>query len=33
MLKRKNIEDVNNNLYDYQTGVFYTDLITECEHI
>ena len=33
MLKRKNIEDVNNNLYDYQTGVFYTDLITECEHM
>ena len=32
-LKRKNIEDVNNNEYDYQTGVFYTDLITECEHM
>ena len=33
MLKRKNIEDVNNNIYDYQTGVFYTDLVTECEHM
>ena len=33
MLKRKNIEDLNNNLYDYKTGVFYTDLITECEHM
>ena len=33
MLKRKNIDDINNNLYDYKTGVFYTDLITECEHM
>jgi phosphate:Na+ symporter len=33
MLKRKNIEDVNDNLYDYQTGVFYMDLIVECEHM
>ena len=33
MLKRKNIEDVNENLYDYQTGVFYMDLVVECEHM
>jgi phosphate:Na+ symporter len=33
MLKRKNIEDVNNNVYNYQTGVFYTDLVSECEHM
>ncbi|NLA62867.1 MAG: Na/Pi cotransporter family protein, partial [Bacteroidales bacterium] len=28
MLKRRNIDDINDNLYDYKTGVFYTDLIT-----
>ena len=33
MLKRKNIEDVNNNVYNYQTGVFYTDLVSECEQM
>ena len=33
MLKRKNIEDVNEKLYDYQTGVFYMDLVVECEHM
>ncbi len=33
MLKRRNIDDINDNLYDYKTGVFYTDLITECEHM
>ena len=33
MLKRKNIEDVNENLYTYQTGVFYMDLVVECEHM
>ena len=31
MLKRKNIEDVNNNTYPYQSGVYYMDIITECE--
>ena len=31
MLKRKNIEDVNDKIYDYQTGVFYMDLVVECE--
>ncbi|HTN68183.1 MAG TPA: Na/Pi cotransporter family protein [Dysgonamonadaceae bacterium] len=33
MLKRKNIEDANNNLYSYQTGVFYTDLVAELERM
>lgn len=33
MLKRKNIEDVNDKLYAYQTGVFYMDLVVECEHM
>jgi len=33
MLKRKNIEDVNDKIYDYQTGVFYTDLVQECERM
>lgn len=32
-LKRKNIEDVNNNIYSYQSGVFYMDIISECEHM
>ena len=31
MLKRKNIEDINSNIYPYQTGVFYMDIISECE--
>ena len=33
MLKRKNIEDVNEGVYDYQTGVFYSDLVQECERM
>ena len=33
LLKRKNIEDVNDKIYDYQTGVFYMDLVVECEHM
>ena len=33
LLKRKNIEDVNEGIYDYQTGVFYTDLVQECERM
>ena len=33
MLKRKNIEDVNDKRYSYQTGVFYMDIINECEHL
>ena len=31
VLKRKNIEDVNNAVYPYQTGVYYTDVVAECE--
>ena len=33
MLKRKNIEDVNDKMYDYQTGVYYMDLVVECERM
>lgn len=33
MLKRKNIEDINNNVYSYQTGVYYMDIISECERM
>ncbi len=33
MLKRKNIESINNNIYDYKTGVFYMDIVVECEHM
>lgn len=32
-LKTHNIEDVNAQKYDYQTGVFYTDFVAECEKI
>lgn len=32
-LKTQNILDINNKLYDYQTGVFYMDIISECEKI
>ena len=31
MLKRRNMEDVNNNIYPYQTGVYYMDIVTEYE--
>ncbi len=30
-LKSKNIEDVNNNIYPYQSGVYFMDIVTECE--
>lgn len=30
-LKNQNIVDINNHLYDYQMGVFYMDLVSECE--
>lgn len=33
LFKRKNIEDVNNGVYTYQTGVFYLDLVSECERM
>ena len=32
-LKRKNVEDLNNNVYSYQNGVFYMDIISECERM
>lgn len=32
-LKNQNIQDVNNHLYSYQIGVFYTDLISQCEKL
>ncbi len=30
-LKLRNIENLNNNVYTYQNGVFYMDIISECE--
>ena len=32
-LKKQNIIDINNKLYDYQLGVFYMDIISECEKL
>ncbi len=32
-LKSQNILDVNNKEYDYQMGVYYMDIITECEKL
>lgn len=32
-LKNQNVIDINNKLYDYQMGVFYMDLISECEKL
>ena len=32
-LKNQNITDVNNKLYDYQMGVFYMDIVAECEKL
>jgi phosphate:Na+ symporter len=32
-LKTQNIIDINNKLYDYQMGVFYMDIISECEKL
>lgn len=32
-VKSQNIQDVNDGLYSYQSGVFYTDFISECEHL
>ena len=32
-LKNQNIIDINNKLYDYQIGVFYMDIISECEKL
>ncbi len=32
-LKNQNMQDIKNNLYDYQMGVFYMDIISECEKV
>ena len=32
-LKNQNIADISSQLYDYQIGVFYMDLIAECEKL
>lgn len=32
-LKRKNVEDLNENRYSYQNGVFYMDITSECERM
>ncbi|WP_298652200.1 Na/Pi cotransporter family protein [uncultured Proteiniphilum sp.] len=33
LLKRENVENLNQNLYSYQNGVFYMDIISECERM
>ena len=32
-LKSRNIEDINNNLYQYQDGVYYMDMVSESEKL
>ncbi len=32
-LKNQNLVDINNHLYDYQMGVYYMDIIAECEKL
>ena len=32
-LKNQNIFDINSHLYDYQMGVYYMDIIAECEKL
>lgn len=32
-LKNQNVIDINDKLYDYQTGVFFMDIISECEKL
>ena len=32
-LKNQNLADVNNKLYSYQMGVFYMDIVSECEKL
>jgi len=32
-LKTKNLEDVDNKKYDYQDGVYYMDMVAECEKL
>jgi phosphate:Na+ symporter len=33
LLKRENVENLNQKLYSYQNGVFYIDIISECERM
>ena len=33
LLKRENVESLNQNLYSYQNSVFYMDIISECERM
>ena len=33
MLKRENVDNLNQNRYSYQNGVFYMDIISECERM
>lgn len=33
LLKRKNVESLNNLEYSYQNGVFYMDIVNECERM
>ncbi|MDR2815679.1 MAG: Na/Pi cotransporter family protein [Proteiniphilum sp.] len=33
LLKRENLENLNRNLYSYQNGVFYMDIVSECERM
>ena len=32
-LKQESLDDVSNKLYDYQVGVYYNDIINECERL
>ena len=32
-LKSRDIEDINNKLYSYQDGVYYMNVIGECEKV
>jgi phosphate:Na+ symporter len=33
LLKRENVESLNQHIYSYQNGVFYMDIISECERM
>ena len=32
-LKEEHLLNLENNVYNYLTGVYYIDLINECEHV
>ncbi len=32
-LKTRNLEDIDNGLYTYQTGIYYMDIVNECEKL